>query len=104
MNVKNIVMQNMVIQADQGLDMTEGSGIVLKNVTLHTKETNPVLNIHNSQNIQLVNIKYMDASEVLLNVSGDKSKTISLTGTDTNKAKKAVDFTYGADKGAVKMN
>lgn len=104
MNVKNIVMQNMVLQADHGLDMTEGSGIVLRNVTLYTKQTDPVLNIHNSQNIQLVNIKYIDASEVLLNVSGDKSKTISLTGTDINKAKKAVDFTFGANKEAVKMN
>lgn len=104
MNVRNIVMQNMVIQADHGLDMTEGSGIVLRNVTLHTKQTDPVLNIHNSNNIQLVNIKYLDASEVLLNVSGDKSKTISLTGTDINKAKKAVDFTFGANKEAVKMN
>ncbi|MGZ5191657.1 MAG: glycoside hydrolase family 28 protein, partial [Flavisolibacter sp.] len=64
MNVKNIVMQNMVIQADQGLDMTEGSGIVLRNVTLYTKQTDPVLNVHNSHNIMLVNIKYMDASEV----------------------------------------
>ena len=104
MNVKNIVMQNMVLQANHGLDMTEGSGIILRNVTLHTKQTDPVLNIHNSQDIQLVNIKYMDASEVLLNVSGDKSKTISLSATDVNKAKKAVDFTYGANKGAVKMN
>jgi hypothetical protein len=76
----------------------------LKNVTLHTKQTDPVLNIHNSQDIILVNIKYKEASELLLNVSGDKSKTISLTGTDTNKAKKAVDFTYGANKDAVKMN
>ncbi|MGZ8537467.1 MAG: glycoside hydrolase family 28 protein, partial [Flavisolibacter sp.] len=104
MNVKNIVMQNMVIQADQGLDMTEGSGIVLRNVTLYTKQTDPVLNVHNSHNIMLVNIKYMDASEVLLNVSGDKSKTISLTGTDVNKAKRAVDFTFGANKDAVKVN
>ena len=30
MNVKNIVMQNMVLQAKHGLDMTEGSDITLK--------------------------------------------------------------------------
>src|SRR5688500_16001106 len=34
MNVKGIVMQNMVIQAKIGLDMTEGSNITLRNVQL----------------------------------------------------------------------
>ncbi|HVK97719.1 MAG TPA: glycoside hydrolase family 28 protein, partial [Flavisolibacter sp.] len=49
MNVKNIVMQNMTLQAKHGLDMTEGSGIVLRNVNLITTDTDPVMNIHNSK-------------------------------------------------------
>ena len=101
MNVKNIVMQNMVIQAKHGLDMTEGSGITLKNVKVYTQQTDPVLNIHNSKNIVLENITYNQGAELLLNVSGAKSKGIQVLRTDMKGAKKAIDFTYGATDAAV---
>ena len=103
MNVRNIVMQNLVIQAKQGLDMTEGTDITLKNVQVLTKETNPVLNIHNSQRIKLENISYINNAELLLNVSGEKSKDINVNGTDVTKAKKGIEFSYGAAQTAVKM-
>ncbi|RYZ22051.1 MAG: glycoside hydrolase family 28 protein [Chitinophagaceae bacterium] len=103
MNVKNIVMEDMVLQAKEGLDMTEGTGITLKNVQLITENKNPVMNIHNSQNITLANVGYRDA-EVLLNVTGEKTKEIALNGTDTKKAKKGVEFGYGATEKAVKVS
>ena len=102
MNIKNIVMEDMVLQAQEGLDMTEGTGIALKNVQLITENKNPVMNIHNSQGIALTNVKYNDA-DVLLNVTGEKSKGIVLNSTDVKKAKKGVEFGYGATEEAVKM-
>jgi polygalacturonase len=101
MNVKNIVLQNLVLQAKEGLDMTEGTNIVLKNVKLLTKETNPVLNIHNSKKIKLENITYSKNAELLLNVSGEKSKDIQLINTNVKEAKKQVEFTYGATNAAL---
>ena len=105
MNVQNIVMENMVIQAKHGLDMTEGSGITLRNVQLLTKESDPVMNIHNSKNIVLDRIHYKSDTELLLNISGEKSKAIQLNGTDVKKAKKGIEFSYGATAdAAVSMN
>ena len=104
MNVKNIVMQNMVLQATHGLDMTEGSDIVLRNVTIFSKETNPVLNVHNSKNITLDKITYGNNAELLLNVSGEKSKGVKLVNTDTKKAKKGVELTFGATVDALSKN
>lgn len=101
MNVKNIMMENMVIQARVGLDMTEGSGITLKNVQIVTNETNPVLNIHNSKDITLENIIYKPGSELLLNVSGEKSSGIRLIETDISKVKKDIEFSYGATRAAM---
>ncbi|HEX8277301.1 MAG TPA: glycoside hydrolase family 28 protein [Segetibacter sp.] len=101
MNVKNVVLRNMVLQAKEGLDMTEGTGITLSNVRLITKNTDPVLNIHNSNNIVLDSISYNAEAEVLLNISGEKSKGIQLTKTDSGKAKKTVTFTNGALESAV---
>lgn len=103
MSVKNVVMENMVIQSNKGLDMTEGSDIVLKNVNLITKDVNPVMNIHNSRNIVLNRIGYANA-DLLLNVTGEKSSGIAVTSTDVSKAKKGVELSYGAKESAVKMN
>ena len=101
MNVKNVFLEDMVLQADQGLDFTEASGITLKNVQLITSNTNPVLNIHNSKNITLDRIGYKAGSELLLNVSGEKSSRIQLINTDATKAKKKLETSYGADEKAV---
>lgn len=103
MNVKNIVMENMTIQANKGLDMTEGSDIILKNVNLITKDVNPVININNSKNITMNRISYAKA-DLLLNVTGEKSSGIALTATDVSKAKKSLELNYGAKESAVKMN
>lgn len=101
MNVKNVVLEDMVLQADQGLDFTEASGISLKNVKIITTNTNPVLNIHNSKNITLDRIGYKAGSELLLNVTGEKSSKIQLINTDASKAKKKLETSYGADEKAV---
>ncbi len=103
MNIKEIEIENAVLQATKGLDMTEATGISLKNVQLITKDSNPLMNIHNSQNVKLYNIGY-ESADVLLNVTGEKSKDIALSGIDMKKAKKGVEVGYGATKEAVKVN
>jgi polygalacturonase len=100
MNVKNIILQNMVLQAKHGLDMTEGTGITLKNVKLITSNTDPVMNVHNSSNIKLSGITYVENADLLLNVSGEKSAGIILEKTDKTKAKKVIEYSYGATSDA----
>ncbi|GEO10145.1 glycoside hydrolase [Segetibacter aerophilus] len=103
MNVKNIVLKDMVLRAKEGLYMTEADGFVFKNVKLYTTNTDPVLNVHNSKNITLEGIDYSAGSNVLINVSGEKSKGIVVTKTDTGKASKKFTTTYGANEAAVEM-
>jgi polygalacturonase len=103
MNIKDIVMENMVIQAEKGMDMTEATNVSLKNVQLITTEVNPVLNIHNSQRILLDRIGYATA-DLLLNVSGEKSEGIAVTRTESAKAGKMVELSYGAKENAVKVD
>ena len=98
MNVKNIVLEDMVLQAKEGLDMTEATNVFLKNVALITTDTNPVINIHNSENIMLNRIGFKPGAELLLNITGEKSKGIRLADTDVKKAKKDIEFGFGAAK------
>ena len=104
MNVQQIQLRDMVIEAKEGLDMTEGTAITLSNIQLITENTNPVMNIHNSKDIVLDRINYKPQAELLLNVSGEKSNSIRLNGTDVKKAKKSVELNYGATAGAVKID
>lgn len=95
MNIQNINLKNLIISADQGLDMTEGSNIKISNVALNVKNSAPLLNIHNSNNIVIDGLTYNNA-DLLLNVTGEKSKGIILSKTNTTKALKVVEYNYGA--------
>ncbi|RYY18252.1 MAG: glycoside hydrolase family 28 protein [Chitinophagaceae bacterium] len=101
MNVKNIILENMVIQARQGLDMTEGSDITLKNVKLFTEDKGAVLNIHNSKNIKLSKISYSPGRDLFLNVSGAKSAGIKIETDDKTKIAKSILYSYGATENSV---
>jgi polygalacturonase len=103
MNVKDIYLENMVLQAKDGLDCTEATGLHLKNVKLITENTNPVMNIHNSKDITLDKIGYKNGAELLLNVTGEKSANINLINTDASKAKNKVEFSFGATEKALRM-
>jgi polygalacturonase len=102
MNIKDVVLENMVIQARQGLDMTEATGITLKNIRLIVKNTDPLLHIHNSRDITLNNIIF-DKADLLLEVSGEKSGAITICNTHAEKAGKSLELNYGAPASAVKM-
>jgi polygalacturonase len=95
MHIRNIALKNMVLQARKGLDVQEASSIVLENVQLLTQDTDPVMNVHNSDNILLDKIGYNKA-QLLLNVTGGKSKNIVLKGTDKTQAATVLKTGYGA--------
>ena len=96
MNVKNIVLENMTLQANEGVDMTEGSDIVFRNIRLITKNTDPVVNIHNSRNITFDKLTYNEGAELLFHMTGEKTSAVSATKTNLTKAKQKTKFNFGA--------
>ena len=100
MNVKNLTMENMMFVSNKGLDFTEATGITLKNVKVVAQQNNPLINIHNSQTINLTGIDFEKAA-VLMNVTGQKSSGIVLKATDQNKAQKNITTGYGATETAI---
>ncbi len=95
MNITNINMQNMVMQATTGIDCIEATGIVFKNVQLVTKETTPVINVINSSAITFDSVRYNDNANTLLQLSGKKCNDIKLLHTDTTKVKTPVQYGAG---------
>jgi hypothetical protein len=102
MSIKDISIENAVLQADAGLVCIEADNIRLKNVALFTTDTDPVLEVHNSTRIALDGIRYAPGAGVLLRVSGaEKTQGISLTNTDVSKAKQPLELGVGVKKKVV---
>ncbi|GAA4353203.1 hypothetical protein GCM10023185_13610 [Hymenobacter saemangeumensis] len=91
MAIKDIRIEDVVIESKKGLVCQEAENIELKNVALYTADTTPVLEVQNSRDITLDGIRYASGAELLLRVTGDRSKNIKLNNTDTKLAKKSLD-------------
>ena len=101
MHVKDIVLENMVLQAKKGFDIQEATGITFKNIKMISAETNPVIDVVQSDHLTFDNISYKDGSELLFRISGERSKDINIKNTDASKAKEKVAYELGASEKSV---
>ncbi len=102
MNVRDVLIENAMIESHKGLICIEGTNISLKNISLLTKQK-IIGTIQNSQNITLDQITYRTNTDVLLKVEGSRSKAIKLLNTDVSKAKKTVELGLGVVKSVVNV-
>jgi hypothetical protein len=98
MHVKDIHLENMVLNAGKGIDCQEASGITFKNITIISNQTNPVVNIINSDNLTFDKLGYKKDSELLFRVAGDRTKSINIKNTDASKAKEKIQYEFGASE------
>ncbi len=101
MHVKDIVLENMVLQAKKGMDIQEATGISFKNITIISDETSPVIDIVNSDKLVFDKITYKDGAQLLFRVSGERSSGIAIKNTDASKAKEKIVYELGATEKSV---
>jgi len=104
MHVKDIFLDSMMLQARKGIDVQEGTGISFNHIKLLTAETDPVMDVINSDNIFFNKIGCNNGSELMLRVSGDRSKNIQIKNTSASQVKEKLVCELGADKNEVKWN
>ncbi|RZK66564.1 MAG: glycoside hydrolase family 28 protein [Pedobacter sp.] len=104
MNIKDIYMENVTIQAKKGVEIIEGTGIYLKNVNVITEDTNPVVKIQNGNNINLDGFKYKEGSALLFDISGEKTKGVKVSGTNVSQAKKQANIGAEVAKKALEIS
>jgi len=103
MPVKDIVMENMVIQAKKGIEVQEGSGISFKKINIISDETDPVVDIIQSSGLVFDQFSYKKDASVLFRVSGDRSKDIQIKNTDTSGAGQKILYELGASEKSVSI-
>lgn len=100
MNIRDIHMENISIKSKTGFVCIEAENITLKNATL-IEDSGAVVSIQNSKNIVLDKVKHDGG--VMLNVMGDRSKSIKLTNSGAI-AKEAIKLGKGVSDKAVELN
>ena len=101
MHVKDIVLENMVLQANAGIDIQEATGITFKNIKVISKETNPVIDVVQSDNLLFDNITYSSAAQLLFRINGERSSNISIKNTNMSNATGKISFELGASEKSV---
>jgi hypothetical protein len=88
-----------VIKAKKGMELLEASNIRVTNATFEVTESDPLINVRNSREIQLANIRF-DEAKNFISLTGANS-AVSVSGTDIKKAKEKPVFADGAKTGAL---
>jgi polygalacturonase len=101
MHIKDIVLENMVLQARKGFDVQEATGITFRNIKMISNETNPVVDVVQSDNLVFDNISYKDGSALLFRINGERSNNIQIKNTDASKAKDKIMYELGATEKSV---
>jgi hypothetical protein len=96
MHIKNIQLENLVLQAKKGVECSEATGITFTNVKVLSVHTDPVVDILNSDNITFTKMTYRDGSDLLFRIGGDRTSKISIQNTDASNAKQKVQYEFGA--------
>jgi DNA sulfur modification protein DndE len=101
MHVKNLWIDNAILQADEGIDIQEATNINLTNITMLSRNTNPVVYVLNSDLIGLDHLIYRDSAEVLLQLQGERTKEIRFINTNTTAARQKLEADFGANESMV---
>lgn len=104
MHVRNIFLDNVVLQAIEGIDIEEASNITISNITMMSKNTNPVIYVLNADSITINNIKFKDSTDVLVQVQGARSNDIKVLNSHENSAKQKLITDFGAKQEMVRWS
>ncbi len=96
MHIQNISLQNIVIQARNGIEISEATGISFVNTSIITSNTRPVIDVLNSSDISFEKLKAPAPTELLFRIGGERTRNITVKKSSTSSSQKAVVFEFGA--------
>jgi len=102
MNISNIFLENITIQAKKGIEIEEAKDVYLKNVKVIAADSKPLVHILNSTNIGFDTLVYKPGADLLFNINGKRSANINLSNTKTSDAKAVVEYNQEAKKNSLK--
>ena len=89
MNLRNVSLENAVLETQNGIIMIDADGIQLKNVTVFA-EGGPTLTIYNSKNVDVSGLTYRESTEPVVKLLGEQTKNVSFKNTDFKDAARQI--------------
>jgi polygalacturonase len=89
LNLENIILENIDIEADNGLACIDVNGISIKGLRLVTKNL-PVLHFNNSLNVKIEKLDIPDNKDSSIDIQGKKSKNITIRSINPGELRKVL--------------
>jgi polygalacturonase len=102
MNLENVLLENLTMEAENGLQCTDANGIKIKNLNLKTTK-NPAITFYNSKNVSVSGLTLNDAEEPLISIDGVKTENIKIEFTSKNNPERILKLGVNVDKKAVQI-
>ncbi|HUP13200.1 MAG TPA: hypothetical protein VM187_13325, partial [Niastella sp.] len=104
MKVKDIELSNIVLKTDKGAEIIEANDIRMKDVTLISDKSAPVVYVESGSNITLNGFKYSPNAGLLISINGDKNANIRVQNANVPINPDKVAFNNGANPSVLIMN
>jgi polygalacturonase len=102
MNLENIVLSGMLLEADNGFTIIDATGVTIENVELFTKNET-AFEFLNTKNVNVKNVSLSSVSGKSVTVNGEKSENISLEFSNIKEMRKLILVGQEVPAGAVKF-
>jgi len=89
LNLENIILENIDIEADNGLTSIDVDGISIKGMRLITKNL-PALSLINNLNVNIEKLDVVKNQNPYIDIKGEKSKNITIRSINPGNANSAV--------------
>jgi polygalacturonase len=89
LNLENIILENIDIEADNGLACIDVNGISIKGMRLITKNL-PALRFMNSMNVEIEKLDIANTRDSGIDIQGEKSKNITIRSINPMGANRAL--------------
>ncbi len=103
MNLKNIVISNLLVKAEKGFSIIDSDGIKISNAQIDVEETN-VLDVYNGKNMVFENVAFNTISPNTVNIKGESSANIKFNSTSKTDFSKITTIGVEVPRGAVKFS
>lgn len=102
MNVENIEISDMLLQADKGFTVVDASGVNIHNINLITK-SKTAFEFFNSKNVEIKEIECTANGQEAVMVNGERSGNISLISSSKTNFKSLTEIGKELQNGAVQF-
>ena len=100
MPVKELTLENITIQSERGVFLTQAEGITFRNVNILSKQ-GPVIALDEARNIEIDSLSYPRGLSLFMKVVGQNSHSIQLRSVDTSFAFKGLELGPQVPRSAV---